>query len=280
MKIIEKLKEVTIFRDSDGQVTGQKGTTCNLIQDGDRQYVEKQWVSGDWVFTADYEYGVEKYLYQESNASGLPVPRLLDFDDTERKLCIEYISATRLETPCNDRRHLSPVLQFYDEFRRITFPGGLQLHKMDQDRIHRYRLDQLHYIFPDETTCAHLDSVYESFLRNIPYFTLPFDRILHNSLLCDGRLFFVDFEWTIAGPHEFTLARTAVEFNLYNNAQILSRVDNLDLHHLFLLRFYMYGREPESINKYLQEHLQNETLRELFGIVNVEKYAEKPWLPT
>ena len=280
MKIIEKLKEVAIFRDSDGQVTGQKGTTCNLIQDGDRQYVEKQWVSGDWVFTADYEYGVEKYIYQESNASDLPVPRLLDFDDTERKLCIEYISGTRPETPCNNRCHLSPVLQFYDEFRCIRFPDTLQLHKMDQDQVHTYRLNQLQYIFPAEEMWTHLDSVYESFLRNIRYFTLPFDRILHNSLLSDGRLFFVDFEWTIAGPYEFTLARTAVEFNLYDNVQILSRVDNLDLYHLFLLRFYMYGREPESINRYLQEHLRNEKLRGLFGIVNVEKYADKPWLST
>ena len=55
---------------------------------------------------------------------------------------------------------------------------------------------------------------------------------------------------------------------------------SIPAHHLFLLRFYMYGREPESINRYLQDHLRNEKLRVLFGIVNVEKYADKPWLST
>ena len=278
MKIIEKLKEVKVFRDSDGNIEAQKGTTCNLIEDGGRRYVEKQWVSGDWVFSGDYEYRVEKHIYQESNALGLPVPRLLGFDDADRKLRIEFTPGSRPETPCDDMRLLPPVLEFYDQFKNLTFPRGLELHKMDGGCVHKYRLDQLQFIFPEEGTWTHLDSLYESLLRDLPYFTLPFDRILHNALLRDGTLFFVDFEWTIAGPHEFTLARIAVEFKRYEDAEILARLDDLDLYHLFLLRFYMYGREPESICRYMRQHLRNETLRELFGIVNTEKYTGRDWL--
>jgi hypothetical protein len=278
MKVVEKLKEVTVFRDSDGNIEAQKGTTCNLIADGARRYVEKQWVSGDWVFSADYEYRVEKHIYQESNALGLPVPRLLDFDDADRKLRIEHTPGSRPQTPCPNVQLLPPVLQFYDRFKHIAPPAGLALHRMDEGCIHKYRLDQLQFIFPEEAVWTRLDALYESSLRDIPYFTLPFDRILHNALLHDGGLLFVDFEWTVAGPHEFTLARIAVEFNRYEDAQILSRVENLDLYHLFLLRFYMYGREPESIFRYMQRHVRNGTLRELFGIVNAEKYADRDWV--
>ncbi|HDY65754.1 MAG TPA: hypothetical protein ENH84_05935 [Phycisphaerae bacterium] len=280
MKIIEKLKEINVFRDSDGNPSAQKGTTCNVIEDGGGTYVEKQWVSGDWVFSGDYEYRVEKHIYQGSNALGLPVPRLLDFDDADRKLRIEYTPGSRPKTPCGNMRLLLPVLQFYDQFKNIAFPSGPELHKMDESCIHKYRLDQLQFIFPEEGTWSRLDALYESFLRDIPYFTLPFDRILHNALLHDEGLFFVDFEWTIAGPHEFTLARIAVEFNRYDYPEIVSRVDDLNLYHLFLLRFYMYGREPKSMHQYMQQHLRNETLRELFGIVNVEKYTDEPWLST
>ena len=60
-------------------------------------------------------------------------------------------------------------------------------------------------------------------------------------------MFFVDFEWSIAGSYEFTLARIAVEFSRYDDADILARVGDVDLFHPFLLRFYMYGREFETI---------------------------------
>jgi thiamine kinase-like enzyme len=170
------------------------------------------------------------------------------------------------------------VLQFYDQFKNITFPDGQDLHRMDGGCIHKYRLDQLQYLFPQERTWRHLDSLYESFLRDIPYFTLPFDRILDNALLRDEGLVFVDFEWTIAGPHEFTLARIAVEFNCYDDPEIIFRIDNFDLYNLFLLRFYMYGRELESIYRYMQQHLENKRLRELFDIINAEKHTDKLWI--
>jgi len=278
MNIIEKFKDVTVFRDSNGNIEGQKGTTCNLMDDGTQQYVEKQWVSGDWVFSVDYEYRVEKHIYQESNVLGLFVPQLLDFDDTDRKLRIEYISGVRPDTPCGNMQLLPPILQFYDQFKNITSPHGLALHKMDGSCIHKYRLDQLQFIFPEVETWTRLNVLYESFLGDPPCFTLPFDRILHNALLCDEGLFFVDFEWTISGPYEFTLARIAVEFNCYDDKQVLSRVDDLDLYHLFLLRFYMYGRDPESIYRYMQQQLRNEKLRELFDIVNAKKYACRDWV--
>jgi hypothetical protein len=58
MKIIEKLKDVAVFRDShDRQKIGAtKGTIVTLIEHGGQRYVEKLWLSWDWVFDADYEY--------------------------------------------------------------------------------------------------------------------------------------------------------------------------------------------------------------------------------
>ena len=277
MRKIRTLKDVVLFRDPDGAVTARKGTTCNLVHDGRHECVEKQWVSGDWVFPADYEYGVEKHVYQHSNAVGLPVPELLGFDDAERKLLIEYIPRSPLEAPCSDEHLLRQVLRFFDEFRRITFPELLPLRKMDGEELHEYRLNQLRFIFPNEQVWTRIDSIYESFLESIPYCTIPFDRILHNAILHDGRLFFIDFEWTIAGPYEFPLARAAVEFNQYDDPRILARTQDRELYHLFLLRFYMYGREPQKVNTYLTANLANPDLRELFGIVTAQRYAGEEW---
>ena len=95
--------------------------------------------------------------------------------------------------------------------------------------------------------------------------------------LWDGTLYCFDFEWTIAGPYEFTLARVAVEFNEYGNPEIISRVTEMDLYHLFLLRFYMYGQEPEHAGRYLRANLQNSRLREMYDIINAEEYVDKPW---
>lgn len=278
MKIIKKLQKVRRVQNSDATKGAQKGTTVNVIEDSGRRYVEKQWVFGDWVFDAEYEYCVEKHIYQEANAQDLAVPRLLEFDDTDRRLRIEHTPGLRPTTPCNDKRLLLPVLQFYDQFKNLAFPNGLDLHNMNEGCIHKYRIDQLQYLFPQEETWKYLDSLYESFLQDIPYFTLPFDRILHNAILRDESLVFVDFEWTIAGPHEFTLARIAVEFNCYDDPEIVSRIDNFDLYHLFLVRFYIYGRELEAIHRYMQRKLRNERLRELFNFVNVEKHHDKPWI--
>jgi len=275
---ITHLKEIVVFRNDDGQVSAQKGTTCDLIDDGGRQWVEKQWITGDWVFDADYEYRVEKHIYQQANARGLPVPELLDFNDAERKLWLAYLTGTRLDTPCREVGHLPAVLQFYDAFKEIAFPAALPLSRMDEARIYQYRLDQFQYIFPREEVWQRVIMLYEQCLRDIPYQTIPFDRILHNTLLCDGTLRFYDFEWTIAGPHDFTLARIAVEFTCCDEPQILSRVTRLDLYHLFLLRFYGFGREPESIYPYLRNHLRDDTLGELFDLVTREKYAGQCWL--
>ena len=276
-RTIERLKEVTVFRDSDGRVAAQKGTTCTRFSDGQEEWVEKQWVSGDWVFPGDYEYGVEKCVYETANALGLPVPRLLGSNDEESKLLIEYVRGSRVSWPCDDSSLLTPVLVFFDAFKEIEFTHALTLFKMDEERIHKYRLDQLQFIFPEESVWKKLDSIYESFLQNIQYCSIPFDRILKNTILCDGTLFFLDFEWTIAGPYEFTLARAAVEFNEYDNPEITSRVTSMDLYHLFLLRFYMYGQEPESVSRYLRANLQDPGLCEILEIINTEEYADKPW---
>ena len=61
----------------------------------------------------------------------------------------------------------------------------------------------------------------------------------------------MDFDWTIAGPHEFTLARLTVEFGAYGDPQILSRVEDPELYHFFLLSFY--GHDPMPIDTYVRE---------------------------
>lgn len=277
VELIETLKEVKVFRDSDGNATGRKGTVCSRFSNGPRQWVEKKWVSGDWVFPGDYEYGVEKYVYENADALGLPVPRLLDSNDEERTLHIEYIPGASISWPCEDRVLLNQVLSFFDVFKEMDFAPAVILFKMDGERIHKYRLDQLQYIYPDASIWRKLDSIYESFLRGIPYSSIPFDRILKNTLLWQGTLYFFDFEWTIAGPYEFILARAAVEFNQYDSPEIISRVTDMGLYHLFLLRFYMYGEEPEHVYRYLRANLQNPRLCEMFDIINAEDYADKPW---
>lgn len=274
---IETLKEVKVFRDSDGNVTGRKGTACSRFCDGRQQWIEKKWVSGDWVFPGDYEYKVEKCVYKTADVMGLPVPRLLRSFDEKRTLHIEYIPGASISWPCEDMGLLPHVLSFFDVFKEFDFTPAVILYKMDGERIHKYRLDQLRYIFPEVSIWQKLDSIYESFLRKIPYSSIPFDRILKNTLLWDETLYFLDFEWTIAGPYEFTLARAAVEFNEYDNPEILSRVTEMDLYHLFLLRFYMYGQEPEHVNGYLRANLRNSRLIEILDIVTAEEYADKPW---
>lgn len=299
---ITHLKEVVVFRDDSGQVTAQKGTTCDLIEDGDQQWVEKQWVTGDWLFEADYEYQVEKHIYRQANALGLPVPTLLDADDATRMLRMTYLAGTRLATPCEEVGHLPAVLRFYDLFKGIAFPNTLPLSPMDGERLHQHRRDQFRYGFPREDVWRRVDALYQQCLCDIPHDTIPFDRILHNTLLCEdttrpqnvvgsidlkspwelnrsgSTIFFYDFEWTIAGPHEFTLARIAVEFNRCDAPQILSRVKRLDLYHLCLLHFYIMSREPESIYRYLCQHPLDKPLQELFDCVTVEKYADQCWL--
>jgi hypothetical protein len=269
MEIIKTLKDVRVFRDDDGVQTAQKGTTCKLVQDGRQRYVEKSWVSGDWVFPGDYEYGVEKRVYNAANELGLPAPALIDCDDVKRTLLIEFIEGEPVQHPCSNERHLLAVLGFFDAFRQIAFSPSVQLYKMDGEAIHKYRLDRLQFRFPEDDVWQRIDSLYESFLKDIPYCSLPFDGILKNTIASGDGLVFIDFEWTIAGPHEFTLARTAVEFNEYEHSEILSRVEYMDLYHLFLLRFYMYGREPELVHAYLRANLRDTALCELLDIINV-----------
>jgi hypothetical protein len=277
MRRIRELSGVRVFRDPDGAVTGTKGTVCTLCEDGSGPFVEKHWASGDWIFSADYGYQVEKHLYQQCRTRGLPVPELIGCDDVERKLRIEYVEGPTLEPPCDSGRHLRHVLEFFDEFREIPGPPGLDLRPMEGDRMHRCRLSQLRYVFPEEQVWRELDELYEPFLEDVLDCAVPFDGVLKNTFLRDGELVFFDFEWTIAGPYEFTLARAAIEFSRYDDGPIISRVSDMDLYHLFLLRFYMYGREPESVHAYMARHLRDERLRRIFDIVTEHRYAQEPW---
>jgi len=264
MKTIKKLQQPRELPDKDGNPSGfRKGTSSAVIEDGDQSFVEKQWIFGDWLFSAEYGYNVEKHIYQEANSLGLSVPHLLDFNDTDRKLRMEYVRGLRTETPSSDLRHLSNALEFYDAFKNIIFPSTRALHTMDGRHMHDYRLDQLkHTGF--RPIWEQVDQIYEACLIDTPHYTIPFDAILKNALVCDDRLVFMDFDWTIAGPHEFTLARLAVEFHAYDNAQILSRVDHTNLYHCFLLDFY--GHDAERIDAYLRPLLGDGRLREFLDM--------------
>ena len=274
MKIIKKLQEPRVLPTGDGTFGFRKGTACNVIEDGGQTYVEKQWLYGDWLFSGEYEYNVEKHIYQEANERGLAVPRLLEFDDTDRKLRMEYVEGVRVETPCSDLRHLSAALGFYDAFKTIRFPSTRKLYTMDGNHMHDYHVDQLKHSKRFRAIWRQVDAIYESFLCCIPYFTIPYDAILKNALARDNELVFMDFDWTIAGPHECTLARLAVEFSAYDNREILSRVDDLELYHFSLLDFY--GRDPERIDAYLRKRLPEGRLREFLDIINNASCADEP----
>ena len=122
VELIETLKDVKIFRDSDGNVTGQKGTVCSRFSDGRRQWVEKKWVSGDWVFSQETTNTEWRSAFMKWQMfMGLPVPRLLESNDKERTLHIEYIPGASISWPCEDSGLLPPVLSFFDVFKEIDF---------------------------------------------------------------------------------------------------------------------------------------------------------------
>ena len=264
MKTVKRLQQPRELPDKDGNPSGfRKGTSATAVEDGSRSYVEKEWIYGDWLFSAEYGYNVEKHIYQEANARGLSVPQLLDSDDTDRKLRVAYVEGERVGTPCSDLRYLSNALEFYDAFKTIRFPSTRELHTMGGAHMRDYELDQLkHSSF--RPIWEQVDQIYQAFLSDIPHYTMPFDAILKNALVCSGKLVFMDFDWTIAGPHEFTLARLAVEFNAFDNTQILSRVEHPDLYHFLLL--YFYGRAPELIDAYLQTRVPEGQLREFLDM--------------
>lgn len=280
IKVIKTIQQPRV-PSGNGEASGfSKGTSCVLIEDGGSTYVEKTWHFGDWLFGGEYEYNVEKHIYQEANARGLSVPQLLDFDDTDRKLRIEYVSGERVATPCLETYLLESALEFYDEFKTICFPKTRPLYTMDGAHMHDYRLDQLKHSKSYRAIWDQVDSMYESFLSDIPHYTVPFDQIVKNSFVCDRQLVFIDFEWTIAGPHEFTLARLAVEFNAYDDTRILSRVECNDLYYFFLLHFYHYGREPQQIYGYLRRRLPEGQLRKFQDMITEAAYVDESWAST
>ena len=65
MKVVERLKDIAEMRDSGGKVVARKGSTCDLIRDGKILLVKKQWHDGDWVFDGEYEYRIEKHVYEK-----------------------------------------------------------------------------------------------------------------------------------------------------------------------------------------------------------------------
>ncbi len=274
MKIIKRLQEPRVLPTVDGTYGFRKGTSCTVIEDGGETYVEKRWVYGDWLFSGEYEYNVEKCIYQEANARRLSVPKLLDFDDSDRKLRMEYVEGERVCTPCSELRHLSSALEFYDVFKAISFPETRTLYTMDGNHMRDYRVDQLKHSTRFPAMWREVDSIYQGFLRGIPHLTIPFDAILKNALVRDDKLVLMDFDWTIAGPHEFTLARLAVEFNAYDSTKITRRVDREELYHFFLLHFY--GREPERIDAYLRTRLPAGQLREFLNMNREADRADNP----
>jgi hypothetical protein len=271
----EILKDVLVWKDDKGKIVHQKGTRCTLIQNGSERLIEKEWVSGDWLFTADYQYSIEKSLYEKCGTLGLPVPKLIDSDDEKRVLHIEYIEGPKLKPPCKEIHHLLPILDFFDHYKKIQPESDLW--PITGQQIHTYHFQRIQYSIPDESAHDQIDQIFTSFLDGVRLFTIPFDAILKNVIVSNRGLYFIDFEWTIGGPYELVLARLASEFNLYDHDLIMERVESLDLYHLFLLRFYMQDRWPETLFPYLRDTIKTSELREFFGLVNSRKYTNKPW---
>lgn len=270
----EILKDLLIWKDDNGNVTSQKGTRCTLIRDGETKVVEKEWVSGDWLFTAEYQYAVEKNLYEQCHALGLSVPRLIDSDDKKKILLLEYIEGPKLKPPCQDLNHLLPILTFFDCYKDIQLD---LLWPITKEQIAQYNFRCIQHAISDEEVCQRVDQIFRSFFDEAPLLTIPFDAILKNIIQGDDRLYFIDFEWSIAGPYELVLARLASEFNVYDNDLILGSVEELALYHVCLLRFYMQGRWPEVAYPYLRDCIESPDLKELFRLINVYKYADEAW---
>ncbi len=271
MKLLKQLKDTMDFHDDEGNIVARKGTTCDLMAVGPERFVKKQWHSGDWVFDAEYEYAIEKHIYTDGNEAGLPIPRMVDFNDEDRSLLLEFVEGEYVETPCDDTSLLSDVVSFHDQYKGLGFPEKVAPILMDGDLIHNYRLEQLQYIFGAGQLCDTFDSIYESMLQGIGHAAIPFDRILHNTLNTNNGLCFYDFEWTVAGPYEFTLARIAVEFKAVDNQHILERVEFDELYQLFLIRFYLYGREPNILEPYLSETVCDQRLCSLLELIRAHQ---------
>lgn len=274
MKLVRRLKDTWENRDDDGNLLSQKGTTCDLLASGASRFVRKQWHTGDWVFSGDYEYAVEKHVYLIGNDLGLPMPKLFEFDDTNRSLLLEYVDGEYIDTPCDDYGILPEVLDFYDRYANIGIPEEVEPCTMEGGQIHNYRLEQLGWMFGPGDVYDTIDTIYEGFLQGVEHLMVPFDRILHNTMKTADGLQFYDFEWTITGPHEFTLARIAVEFRAYDHTLIRDRIGREDLYHLFLLRFYLYGREPETLGPCLEQCVRDDRLRLLLATINEHKYGD------
>lgn len=127
--------------------------------------------------------------------------------------------------------------------------------------------ETLEYVFAKPQSAQEIFDQYYELLPRRELVAVPFDRILHNAIdTCDGLRFF-DFEWTVAAPIEFALARTAVEFHAYEHAEIIRRVVSRTAYQFSLLHFYLHGKDGEALGAYLEKDGTNTEVRDLYELI-------------
>jgi hypothetical protein len=267
MRIIGRIKDIHQIRDSDGTLLAQKGTTCDLIDIDGRRYVKKRWHTGDWLFSRDYAYGIEKAVYLHGNAGALPVPRMVDFSDEDCWILVEHLDGAAVPTPCCDPAKLTSVLRFLDQYRKIGLPDGLTPQRLDSEIHKDYFRETLEYVFARPQSATEIFDRYYEMLPRSELVTAPFDRILHNAIDTRDGLRFFDFEWTVAAPFEFALARAAVEFQAYDHPEIGRRIGYRAAYEFSLLHFYLHGKDAEVLGPYLESEDTGTAIRNLYELV-------------
>lgn len=244
----------------------QKGTYCDLIEKAGCRLVRKHFALGDWLFPAQYEYEVEKHVYLRGAELNLPIPRLIDHSDKERYIDIEFVEGSYPEIPATSPELLTEVLSFIDAFSTVGFPKKVLPERMAGHTLSSYRREQLEYLTDDIPLREEFHSLYESVLDDTRVKSVPFDRILHNTFATDSGLVFYDFEWTVSAPIEFALARIAVECQSHASSSVIDRVQTQDLYSLFLIRFFLYGQDPDGIISHLESTDLSGVLVELLSL--------------
>jgi hypothetical protein len=260
---IKRLREIRYVRDDEGNVLTQKGTTCDLVGAEAASRIRKQWHLPDWLFSADYGYRMEKHIYQQGNAAGMMIPRLIEFDDATRTLELQYIYGRPATESSSATGYLPSVLAFLDGFRELSLPEDIVPEDIEGAVLRSYRREQLQYLCEDPVVRDEFHTLYERTLSSDSRVLVPYDRVLHNAFLTDNGLVFYDFEWSIAAPFEFALARAAVECEAYHSDGIWGRICSPNAFYLFLIRFYLYGNEPTAILQYLLTQAMEDPLSHL-----------------
>jgi len=259
----------------------QKGTRITLVENDNKRWIEKKWISGSKIFSADYEYKNERNIYKYLNKTepNFHIPKLIDFNDSERIILLNYIpDARHINLKKTDKHLLDTVLNFYIDFSKIKFTDTPLPVDYSCDEIHQFRLFIINRVIKDSDIINHyLDLGYE-LMKNQTTHYIPYDG-LHNAIKSYDKLYYLDFEWMISGPIEFLYARWFLLNNLQDPDGILPDTINHDLLNYFLLEFFILNsanknRLPKNMTQYLKSTIKNKLLLKVMSQVKKKRWRK------